>query len=76
MTLRGCMYALGLALLSMGQAAPANVLYSSRGLWSVMLVWLVGHWVQSREQHLGVRVLAWRLAGAVLMMAAIVLVLV
>lgn len=58
-----------------GQATPANVLYSSRGLWTVLLVWAVGHWVKSREQHLGGGVLIWRLAGAVLMMSAVVLVL-
>jgi drug/metabolite transporter (DMT)-like permease len=58
-----------------GEAAAANVLYSSRGLWSVALVWLFGHWVKSREQHLGRDVLIARLAGALLMMSAIVLVL-
>lgn len=57
-----------------GHAAPANVLYSSRGLWTVLLVWAFGHWVKSREQHLGRRVLTWRLSGAILMMSAIVLV--
>jgi len=40
------------------------------------LVWVVGHWVSSREQHLGRDVLTWRLAGAGLMMSAIALVLV
>ena len=59
-----------------GQAAPANVIYSSRGLWSILLVWFLGHWVSSREQHLGGKVLAWRLAGALLMMSAIILVLI
>jgi drug/metabolite transporter (DMT)-like permease len=58
-----------------GQAATANVIFSSRGLWSVLLVWLCGHWVRSRERQLGGSVLAWRLAGAALMMSAIVLVL-
>ena len=57
-----------------GHAAPLNVLYSSRGLWTVVLVWLVGHWVQSREQQRGRQVLGWRLAGAALMLSAIVLV--
>jgi drug/metabolite transporter (DMT)-like permease len=38
-----------------GHAASINVVYSSRGLWSVILVWWLGHWVQSREQHLGER---------------------
>ncbi len=59
-----------------GNVTAVNVVYSSRGLWTVVLVWLFGHWVQSREQQLGPGVLAWRLAGAVCMMLAIVLVVV
>lgn len=55
-------------------AAPANVILSSRGIWSVVLVWAVGHWFQSAEQGHGARILAWRLAGAVLMFVAIGLV--
>jgi len=54
-----------------GNAAVANVLYSSRGLWSVLAVWLVGHWFANRERHYAPRVLAWRFVGAVLLMAAI-----
>lgn len=57
-----------------GRATAANIIYSSRGLLSVALVWLVGHWFANQEQHLGGRILAWRMAGAALMMAAIVLV--
>jgi hypothetical protein len=34
----------------------------------------VGHWFANPEQHLGRRVLVWRLAGAVLMVLAIALV--
>jgi drug/metabolite transporter (DMT)-like permease len=56
------------------QATAANVLYSSRGLWSVVFVWLVGHWFRNTERELGGRVLRWRLAGAALMTTAIVLV--
>lgn len=59
-----------------GEATTANVIYSSRGLWSVVAVWAIGHWFKNREQHLGAAVLRWRLAGALLMMAAIALVLV
>jgi drug/metabolite transporter (DMT)-like permease len=55
-------------------ATSANVLYGSRGLWSVVAVWAVGHWFSNREQHLGAAVLAWRLAGAMLMLVAVVLV--
>jgi drug/metabolite transporter (DMT)-like permease len=54
-------------------ATATNVVYSSRGLWSVLVVWAIGHWFSNREQHLGSRVLRWRLAGAVLMMTAIAL---
>ncbi|HMJ90807.1 MAG TPA: DMT family transporter [Candidatus Acidoferrum sp.] len=58
-----------------GEATVANVLYSARGLFSVLAVWLVGHWFKNREQHLGPRVLTWRLCGAALLMLAIALVL-
>ena len=57
------------------QATAANVIYSSRGLWSVVLVWAIGHWFHSQERKLGGSVLRWRLAGAFLMTAAILLVL-
>ena len=57
------------------QVTSANVLYSSRGLWSVVGVWAVGHWFTNREQHLGARVLVWRFIGAILLLAAIVMVL-
>jgi drug/metabolite transporter (DMT)-like permease len=55
-------------------ATATNVIYSSRGLWSVAAVWAFGHWFANREQHLGRRVLGWRLIGAALMTAAIALV--
>ncbi len=57
-----------------GRATSANVVYASRGLLSVVVVWMIGHWFSSTEQHLGARVLRWRLLGAMLMMSAIVLV--
>lgn len=59
-----------------GRAAEANVVYSSRGLWSILLVWAIGAHLQNAESQLGGRTLGWRLAGALLMMSAIVLVLV
>lgn len=57
------------------QAAVSNVLYSSRGLWSVLAVWLVGHWFGNRERHHGARILLWRLLGTILLTIAIVIVL-
>ena len=58
-----------------GQATVANVLYSSRGLWSVVGVWLIGHWFGNRERHLGPRILLLRLCGAAILLLAVVLVL-
>ena len=58
-----------------GHAASINVVYSSRGLWTVVLVWWLGHWVHSREQHLERHILVARLIGATLMIVAIALVL-
>ena len=59
-----------------GKATSTNIVYASRGLLSVGLVWMVGHWFVNAEQHLGPKVMRWRLAGALLMMSAIVLVVV
>ncbi|HEY1081090.1 MAG TPA: DMT family transporter [Prosthecobacter sp.] len=59
-----------------GKATSANIMYASRGLLSVVLVWMIGHWFANSEQHLGKVVMRWRLAGALMMMSAIVLVVV
>ncbi|MBK8036421.1 MAG: DMT family transporter [Verrucomicrobiaceae bacterium] len=59
-----------------GKATNANIIYASRGLLSVLLVWMIGHWFQNAEQHLGPKVMRWRLVGTMLMMSAIVLVIV
>jgi drug/metabolite transporter (DMT)-like permease len=55
-----------------GDATAINVIYSSRGLWSVIAVWLVGHWFANEEKNIGSSVFRWRLGGAVLLLAAIV----
>ncbi|MCD8535309.1 MAG: DMT family transporter [Verrucomicrobia bacterium] len=50
-----------------------NVIYSSRGLWTLLLVWFAGrHFGNSERASLG-RGFSWRFAGAILMTAAIVL---
>jgi drug/metabolite transporter (DMT)-like permease len=59
-----------------GGATAVNIVYSVRGLVSVALVWAIGHWFASEEQHLDPRVLRFRMVGAGLMLGAIVLVLV
>jgi drug/metabolite transporter (DMT)-like permease len=57
-----------------GDATAVNIVYSVRGLWSVVAVWLVGHWFANEEQRLAPAVLRCRLIGAGLMLAAISLV--
>jgi drug/metabolite transporter (DMT)-like permease len=55
-------------------AAGVNVVYATRGLWSIALVWCVGHWMKNTERKTtGGRKMAVRLAGAVLILAAVVL---
>lgn len=63
------------AVARFGDATAANVVYNARGLWTVLAVWLVGHWFRNREQELGVGVLGRRLAGAAVMGGSILLVL-
>jgi drug/metabolite transporter (DMT)-like permease len=49
-----------------------NVVYNSRGLWSVVAVWLVGHWWGNTERHAGRGVMIRRVAGAAMLLGAIV----
>jgi drug/metabolite transporter (DMT)-like permease len=62
------------ALALYARATTINVVYSARGLWSVLAVWVVGHWFGNREREHGAAVLRTRLLGAGLLLAAIVLV--
>jgi drug/metabolite transporter (DMT)-like permease len=64
------------AVAQFGDATAANVVYNARGMWTVLAVWLVGHWFMNREQELATSVLRRRLAGAAVMSSSIVLVLV
>ena len=60
-----------------GNATAFNILYSSRGIWSVVLVWMLGAWFANREsQAAGTGAMVRRLVGAALMLVAIVLVLI
>jgi drug/metabolite transporter (DMT)-like permease len=55
-------------------ATVTNVLYNSRGMWSVVLVWTVGHWFGNVERTRGRAVMLRRLAGSLLLLAAIALI--
>ncbi|MFN0066910.1 MAG: EamA family transporter [Limisphaerales bacterium] len=53
-------------------AAGVNVVYGTRGLWSLALVWWAGRWFGNKERaDAGRRVIIARLIGAVLLLAAV-----
>lgn len=58
-----------------GHAPAANVVYSSRGLWSVILMWTLGNWFSQSEGALGAKVMFLRLTGAAALCVAVLLVL-
>lgn len=65
--------ALGIAfaIMTYGQATLVNILYASRGLWTIVTVWLVGHWFGNTERSHGPTVLVRRLVGSVLILLAV-----
>ncbi len=56
-----------------GEATIVNIIYSSRGIFSVVLVWLIGHWFANQEKSQGAGVMMRRILGAILMTVAIIL---
>lgn len=66
--------AMGIALAFFSDPAGVNVVYSTRGLWSIVLVWAVGSWFGNAERHsAGTRVMIFRLTGALLILASVVI---
>lgn len=59
-------------IVTMG-ATATNVLYNSRGVWSVVLVWTIGHWFGNTESARGRSVMLRRLGGSLLLLSAIFL---
>ena len=47
-----------------GEATAVNVVYSARGLWSVIAVWTLGHLFGNDERGHGAGVMRARLLGA------------
>jgi len=58
-----------------GKATAINIVYGSRGFWSVVLVWLIGPLLGNKEKEVGGKVMFRRLSGALLLCLAIALVL-
>jgi drug/metabolite transporter (DMT)-like permease len=56
-----------------GDAAGCNIVYGSRGIWSIVLVYWLGRHFGNTELHVGRSVVIARIVGSLLLMAAIVL---
>lgn len=54
-------------------ATGVNVVYSTRGLWSIVLVCAIGGWIGNTERLMAGRAMVWRLSGALLISAAVAL---
>lgn len=62
-------YALG----QFGDATRINIVYSLRGLWSVVIAWLLARFAAGFTDSHSPRTLAFRLAGAVLLTVAVII---
>lgn len=56
-----------------GDAARVNIVYALRGLWGVLLAFLLAQIFQSNEARVTPRVMYFRIAGACLLTAAVIL---
>jgi len=65
--------ALAFSLTMYGQATRMNIAYTSRGLWSVTLIWAFGHWFGNTERDGGSRMMLRRMGGAALLVVAIII---
>lgn len=63
------------AIILSRDATVANVLYSTRSIWSVLAAWSGGHLLGLRDSENGRRVMVRRLGGAILLFAAILIIL-
>lgn len=65
---------MGIALAFFNDPTGTNILYSTRGLWSIVLVWLCGAWFANHERFTAGRsTMLWRLAGTLLVTSSVVI---
>jgi len=55
------------------EVTTTNILYNTRGIWSVIIVWAIGHWFANTEREHGTAVMLRRLFGAMLLLGAVFL---
>ena len=66
--------AMGIALAFFNDTTGVNIVYGTRGLWSILLVLFAGAWFGNHERRdAGRRAMAWRLGGTLLITASVVL---
>jgi drug/metabolite transporter (DMT)-like permease len=65
---------LAVALSRFGNATAVNIAFSSRGMWSVLFIWLFGRLIGNEEHLLGKKTFWQRLAGSACILLAIILV--
>jgi drug/metabolite transporter (DMT)-like permease len=61
------------AIIASGSATVTNVLYNSRGIWTVLIVWRLGPWFENTERDHGSSIMRRRLLAALILLTAIVL---
>lgn len=61
---------MSIALSAFGNATQVNIIYALRGMWAVVLGWLLAKHFQGGERHLPAAVLISRALGAILLTAA------
>ena len=65
---------MGLALAFFNDPTGVNILYSTRGLWAIIIVWCAGSWFANRErERAGRATMMCRLAGTVLITSGVVI---
>jgi drug/metabolite transporter (DMT)-like permease len=61
------------AIMTYGEATLVNILYTSRGIWTIAVVWMLGHWFGNTEHTHGRKVMFRRLIGSALILIAVIL---
>ncbi|MFP4282306.1 MAG: EamA/RhaT family transporter, partial [Opitutales bacterium] len=67
---------MNIALGHYGNATAFNIIYSTRGLWSVLLIWVGGSLVGNIELRAAPGLIVRRMAGALLLLGAVALLLI
>lgn len=69
---QGCILYVAIGLY--GRATEFNVVYNTRALWTILLIWMLGRWIENDEFSGGRSIVIRRVAGALLILAAVGLV--